>query len=143
MKSILYPIIIQSVPIGITLNLNENIVQFNGQKRGERGYVGLAYSFENADERYIFAYGNDIAGTIAAVRRLIDARNLLFYSDVEQTATVIDRLDLTGISVFDVMTSTENVEHYNQDTQDFRRVVEKILNNNAFEYDIKTVKTAS
>jgi len=90
--------------------------------------------------RRIF-YGNAIPRTIAAVRRLIDARNLLFYSDVEQTATVIDRLDLTGISVFDVMMSPEYKEYYGENSQDFRRVVEKILNNNAFEFDIKTVKT--
>lgn len=100
-------------------------------------------AFKNATDNktIILAYGNTIEGTVAAVKRLIDARNTLFFSDANQTVSVIDTLDLSGISVHDVLKNSENNPYYNANSQDFRRVVEKVLNNNQFDIDIKTVKT--
>lgn len=94
-------------------------------------------------KKYIMAYGNDIDGDIAAVKKLISARDLLLNPSLllEDMTKVIDDFDLIGISVNDLLRNPSNKPYYNQRGSDnFANIVSRILNNNNFEISIKNVK---
>ena len=48
-----------------------------------------------------------------------------------------------AISVFDLMHRNESVSDYDKDTQEFKDIVQNILNDNNYEISIKTVKTTN
>ena len=87
---------------------------------------------------YIMAYGEDIDGDIAAVKKLVSARDLFFNKDLlfEERTKVIDDFDLTGIAVIDILQNPSNKPYYNQRYSDaFANAVNRILNNNNFEIE--------
>ena len=91
---------------------------------------------------YVFVAGNDIDGLLAAVKRLVSARSLFFANFDKNRVSVIDDLDIAGISIADLLRNPSNLLYYTQRGSDvFANVVERILNNNNFEIAIKTVQT--
>ena len=124
-----------------------NKIVFEGKDVGSnKPYNGIVGGFWNDldGKKYIMAYGVDIDGDIAAVKKLISARELFLNPDLllQDRTKVIDDFDLTGIGIFDLLHSKSNLPYYNQRGSDnFARVVERVLNNNNFEISIKTVKT--
>ena len=91
----------------------------------------------------IIVYGNRIDGTIAAVKRLVSARNQFLTTLGKSNANYLDDYDTLAISVFDLMHRNESVSDYDKDTQEFKDIVQNILNDNNYEISIKTVKTTN
>lgn len=126
-----------------------NKIIFEGKDVGtNKPYNAIVGGFWNDldGKKYIMAYGIDIDGDIAAVKKLISARELFLNKDLlyEERTKVIDDLDLTGISVIDLLQNSNNFPYYSQrNSTAFANVVARILNNNNFEISIKTVKTTN
>ncbi len=125
-----------------------NQLIYNNNPIGNKPYNAIVGGFKtNTDfKNYIMTYGSDIDGDIAAVKKLISAKELFLNRDllIYKRSKVIDDYDLTGISVADLLRNPNNKPYYNQRGSDaFANVVAKILNNNNFEITIKTVKTTN
>ena len=123
-----------------------NNVIYNNKVVSNKPYVGIVGGYKDTldGKNYILAFGNDIDGDIAAVKKLISARNLFFNKDLldEERTKVIDELDRTGIAVADLLREEGNFVFYTQrNGAGFANVVDRILNNNNFEIAINTVKT--
>jgi len=103
--------------------------------------------FKSGDKRYVVAYGNDVDGTVAAVKKLISAKDLFLTegtSSYNERTAIIDDFDVTGLSVMDLFHNQENKEVYNdRPSNNFKDVVERILTDNNFEISIKTVRTTN
>ena len=84
-------------------------VQYNYKSLSQRGlpYVGIVGGYKDLwdSKNYILAFGNDIDGDIAAIKKLISARALFLNKDnlAEERTKLIDDLDTTGISVADLI----------------------------------------
>ena len=123
-----------------------NQLIYNNNPIGNKPYNAIVGGFKtNTDfKNYIMVYGNDVDGDIAAVKKLISARELFLNKDllIYKRNKIIDDFDLTGISVADLLRNPNNKPYYNQRGSDnFANVVSRILNNNNFEIAIRTVKT--
>ena len=130
----------------------KHLLKFSGMDVGRgKPYNAIVGGFLKKDENqklskhiYIVAYGKDIDGDIAAVKKLISAKNLFLSKHLlseERTQTIND-FDLTGVSVADLLRNPKNFVYYNhRNTAGFGEVVDRILNNNNFEIAIRTVKT--
>ena len=124
---------------------NDQLI-FEGKNVGGKPYNAIVGGFwkDTDGKNYVMAYGNDIDGDIAAVKKLISARDLFLNKDLlqEDRAKIIDDFDVNGISVADLLRNPSNFPYYTQrNSEQFSRVVERILNNNNFEVAIKTIKT--
>ena len=126
---------------------DSNSVYFNNKPIGSRPWVGLVGAFrENTGgDDYVLAVGKEIEGTVAAVKRLINARDKFFVPQLLNSHTsIIEDTDVLGVSVFDIMHNEENNNKFNnQRTKEFQKVVENILEDNNFEISIKTVRTVN
>jgi len=120
-------------------------IYYNGQVLGTaKPYNGFIGGFKDTTDNYyyIFVGGNDIDGLLAGVKRLISARSLFFSNLDKQKVSVIGDLDLSGISVADLLRNPSNYPYYNQrGSSAFAQVVDRILNNNNYQIAIKTVQT--
>lgn len=96
-------------------------------------------------KKYVIAYGKELEGDIAAVKKLISASSLFLTessSSYNERTAIIDNFDVTGLSVMDLFHNVENKQFYNnRGSNNFKAVVERILNDNNFELAIKIVKT--
>ncbi|MBI2651117.1 hypothetical protein HYX01_01475 [Candidatus Woesearchaeota archaeon] len=129
---------------------DRNSVYFSNKQIGAMPYTALVGAFKMPPDYggkiNIFVIGKEIEGTIAAVKRLANARSqflqLYFPEYVFSKTSIIDDNDILGISVFDIMHNDENKNSYmEQKSPEFKEVVENILTDNNFEVSIKTVKT--
>ena len=121
----------------------DDIAYYNNKPLGSQVYNGIVGSFSD-DYNYIFVTGNDIDGLIAAVKRLISAKELFFSNLNKDKVSVIEDTDVLGISVADLLRNPSNFPYYEKrGTVMFANVVERILNDNNFEVAIKTVKTVN
>ena len=123
---------------------NNYKIIFDGKDVGNKPYNAIVGGFwkDTDGKNYVMAYGNDIDGDIAAVKKLISARNLFLNKDLlqEDKTKVIDDFDSIGISVADLLRNPSNFPYYTQrNSEQFSRVAERILNDNNFEVAIKTV----
>jgi len=122
-------------------------IKYNNEYVGTTPYNGIVGGFWRSYDgsRYITAYGNDVDGTVAAVKKLISAKDLFLTtgpSSWDERTVVIDDYDITGLSVMDLFHNQENKDFYNyRDSDNFKAVVERILTDNNYEISIKTVKT--
>lgn len=93
----------------------------------------------------IVVSGNRIEGTIAAVKRLVNARDYFLNKDLltETKQSIIDDVDTLGISVFDQLHTPESQEYFYDNSQILANKVWKILTDNNFEVAIKPVVTSS
>ena len=124
---------------------NSSAVYKNGQNVGLRPYTGIvAPNICIGCQDMVFAIGKDIDGTVAAVKRLVNARTqYLTPSVINSQVSAIDDLDVLGISVFDIMHNDENKGYYRKNNANFANVVTKILTDNNYEIAIKTVRTTN
>ncbi len=122
----------------------KNVPVFNYQPLDKLPYTGLVGRFINSSfSNLIFAYGTGIEGDLAAVKTLVSGKNIFFSPVVLGThyEVVIDKYNLVGLSVMDLMHNNENHPYYNQKTDAFKQIVEDILLDNNFEIAIKTVQS--
>jgi len=110
--------------------------------------TGLVGSFVNNNNYYVFAYGSTIEGTIASVKRLIDARKVFLKRHLVGINTlylpslsVLDQCDTTLLSSIDLLKTKANNTLPN--TAQYKFVTDKFLNNNNYEQTILTVKTTN
>ena len=126
---------------------DSNSVYFNNKPIGSKPWVGLVGGFrENiGSDDFVFAMGKEIEGVVAAVKRLVNARDKFFVPQLYNSHTsIIEDTDILGISVFDLMHNEENSNKFNnQRSPEFQKVVENILEDNNFEVSIKTVRTVN
>src|SRR3989338_4448743 len=119
----------------------DDIIYYNNKPLGSKPYNGLVGAFSD-DYNYIFVAGNDIDGLLAAVKRLISAKDLFFSNLNKDKVSVIEDTDISGIAISDLLRNPSNFPYYEKrGTIMFANVVERILNDNNFEISIKTVKT--
>ncbi|PJC45017.1 hypothetical protein CO038_00645 [Candidatus Pacearchaeota archaeon CG_4_9_14_0_2_um_filter_39_13] len=109
------------------------------------GIVGKRFDGQGGNPR-LYVFGNEIDGTLVALRTLTRERNVLlnernlnspvepFYSSEE---------DLDAISVFDYMHTDENQASYRDNDQIFADTVDNVLRRNTFNLAIKRVKTTN
>ncbi|HLG24750.1 MAG TPA: S8 family peptidase [Candidatus Nanoarchaeia archaeon] len=124
--------------------VDDKSIYFNGNTIGSLPYTGIVSTEDCFLCTYdtIFAVGTDIDGTVAAVKRLINTRvRYLKKLDSSIEPSVIEKKDVLGISVYDIMHNAENKNNYRKNNPKFANVVTKILTDNNFEVAIKTVKT--
>ncbi|MBI2140885.1 hypothetical protein HYU16_00525 [Candidatus Woesearchaeota archaeon] len=93
----------------------------------------------------ILAYGNQIQGDIAAVKRLISARSIFLDKGTNSASRTvyIDDFDTLGISMMDLMSRNETKIHLRNNNISLANAVRKILFDNNFEVAVKPVKTLS
>ena len=120
---------------------DKRLIKFNSQQSSNRPYIGLIGRDMSSSPKKIIIYGNRIDGTVAAVKRLVSARNQFLTTFGKSNADYLDDYDTLAISVFDLMHRNESVSDYDKDTQGFKDVVQNILNDNNYEISIKTVQT--
>jgi len=125
-----------------------NGVYYNKNSASKKGYpyVGLVGGYKDSFDgrNYILAFGNDIDGDVAAVKKLISAKQLFLNkgSLSNERTVLIGDLDVSGISVADLLRNPSNYPYYNQrNSSAFAQVVDRILNNNNYQITIKTVQT--
>ncbi|KKP28197.1 MAG: Subtilisin-like protein serine protease [Parcubacteria group bacterium GW2011_GWA2_31_28] len=96
-------------------------------------------------KNYIFAYGNDIEGIVAAVKKLISDSDIFLSKPLltQHRVAYLDKYDTSALSVMDLMHNDENTNYYRQNNDNFKNVITKILNDNNYEIAIKTVKTVN
>ena len=118
-----------------------NSVLYNKKSLSFRPYTGLVGGFSDGSNFYIFAYGKDIEGDIATLKKLISQSNIFFSEGIvnQERLEIIDDFDTIGIKVMDIMHNPENHQYYRQNNAKFADVITKILNDNNFEISIKTV----
>ena len=116
-------------------------VKYNG-KTGKQLYnaiVGSFYYISDGKTR-VFAYGNEIEGTIAAVKRLIDEKDK-FLKDFknENKETYLGKYDFDAYSVWDIMHQSTNEDAYGQNSDTFAAIVDQLLNDESYEESIRYV----
>jgi len=140
-----HPLISGSEPF----TLGKDSIMANGRPLN-RPYTGIVKSgpyfdniYSSSNKPYVLAYGNRIEGTIAAVKRLINSRNIFLakgaYDDYYES--YIDNYDTLGLSVMDMMHNNESQTYFYKNNSQLRENVEKILFDNNFEVSVKPVKT--
>lgn len=126
----------------------KNVPVFNNQHLDKLAYTGLVGRFVNgSNSNLIFAYGTNIEGDVAAIKKLISAKDI-FLTPLTlgvHHEVVVDRYDKIGLSVMDLMHNKENQPYFNAKSGTngnyFRDIVEDILLDNNYEVAIKTVQT--
>ncbi|MBI2140886.1 hypothetical protein HYU16_00530 [Candidatus Woesearchaeota archaeon] len=118
-----------------------------GKGKKTSSVISLYFSFSDSCSRKpeILAYGNGIQGDIAAVKRLISARNIFLDKGTNSKSytVFIDDYDSLGISVMDLMSRNETKLHMRNNNISLANAVRKILYDNNFEVAVKPVKTLS
>ena len=120
-----------------------NSIWYNNKVLGSKPYNGIVGGFKDDtnNNKYIIVGGNDIDGLLAATKRLISARSLFFNNLDKNKVSVIGDLDISGISVTDLLKNSNNLPYYNQrGSPQFQNVVDRILKNNNYQIAIKTVQ---
>ena len=121
---------------------------YNNVKIGTIPYTGVVGSFfiPSTSKTYLIAYGKDVEGDIAAVKKLVSNNNFLTDNTLPDRSIILDRYDSIGLSVMDLFHNQDNQPYYQykyKQNTNFKNVVDKILNDNAYEIAIKTVQTTS
>src|SRR3989338_8630029 len=91
----------------------------------------------------IYVFGNEIDGDIAALRELVDNQEFYFSKSSTDRVDYVSEEDLGGLFVFDYLNTDENQGKYRQNTDNFGKVVENVLNSNIYSLAIKRVLTAN
>lgn len=108
---------------------------------GDKPYNAIVGSFYYAldQKTRIFAYGNEIEGTIAAVKKLIDEKGK-FLKDVKQNKdTYIGDYEFNAYSIWDIMHQSGNIDIYNQNDATFASIVDQLLSDETYEESIRYV----
>ncbi|MCB9370277.1 hypothetical protein H6501_01635 [Candidatus Woesearchaeota archaeon] len=128
-----------------------------GTKLGE-GYNGFIEtdvfhnSISNLDQARILVYGFNIQGTVAAVKRLINAQTLYLDmnsyldagADVKSLhSDILDNDDKLGLQVMDLLSQERLGSHLQANDEVLRRAVQDVYYDNNVEVAILPVKTLS
>ncbi|MBI2140888.1 hypothetical protein HYU16_00540 [Candidatus Woesearchaeota archaeon] len=139
-----HPRVSNSEPFNITSTI------LGSAKSMQKDYAGVVKSGPDFVNSYsgkpeILAYGNKIQGDVAAVKRLINARNIFLNKGAysKYFTVYVDDYDTLGISVMDLMTRNETKLHMRNNNITLANDVRKILFDNNFEVAVKPVKTLS
>ena len=127
--------------------LQNDFVYFNGLQEGVpyNGIVGKRFDGQNEKPR-VYVFGNEIDGTTAAIRKLIDERvDFLNENTLNEDAdtTYLGETDIDAISVFDYMHTDENQANYRINNESFAEVIDNVLRRNTFNLAIRRVATAN
>ncbi|MCD4771679.1 hypothetical protein K8R30_04685 [archaeon] len=120
----------------------DKVIKYSGKIEG-LPYNGIIIKDDN-DVPNVYVFGNDIDGTIAALRELVVRRNLFlnentlgnFYPPV-----YLGEEDIDAISVFDYFHTDENQGAYKTDILSFANAVDSALRKKTFNLAIKRVMT--
>ncbi|MFH0808538.1 MAG: VCBS repeat-containing protein [archaeon] len=121
--------------------LDDRLIRFEGVKEG-LPYNGLIVK----RDRELYIFGNEIDGTVAAVRRLVDERETYLNERTlwfDMGDVYLGGRDMEAVSVYDYLHSDENVEVYRKNGKAFANVVDSVLNRKTFVLDVKRVLTAN
>src|SRR3989338_2803502 len=119
----------------------EKFIEFQHSDKAYVGLVGTTSAIYTTPT--IVVYGNQIAGTVAAVKRLINARAIFFNGNIKSKVSYIDEYNPLGIGVYDLMQNNNTKKFYDKQDDNFKKIVADILNDNNYEISIKTVKTTN
>jgi hypothetical protein len=124
--------------------LVNNVIEFNGQREGlpYNGFIGKITS----GKPKLYVFGNEIDGTIASVRRLIEDRKIYLNEETLNDPInniYLDETNIDAISVFDYLHTVENQEKYRKNTGYWAGVVYNILRRSTFDLSIKRVMTSN
>ena len=78
-----------------------------------------------------FAYGNEIDGTIAAVKRLVSKKTYFFNNLEKEKSVLLDDAEAYAVSSF--MHTATNLQDYNKNNNNFASIVNKVLNDQTYE----------
>ena len=120
--------------------LESKLIRYNDKKEG-LPYNGLLVK-EGSD---IYVFGNELDGTIASVRQLIEERGK-YLNERELSSdgeTYLGEEDIDAISVFDYLHTDENDEFYRKNNAEFADIVDSVLRKKTFNIAIKRVLTAN
>ncbi len=111
-----------------------------------RPYAGgvLLFPSVSSAPSSIYVRGTSLDGDIAAVKRLINARNIFLNKNMYHSRSYesyITDYDSLGIGVADHLHNAQAQSYYRQNNSGFQNVVRNILFDNNFEVSIMTVKT--
>src|SRR3989338_873297 len=76
---------------------DKRLIKFNSQQSTNRPYIGLIGRDMSSSPKKIIVYGNRIDGTIAAVKRLVSARNQFLTTLGKSNANYLDDYDTLAI----------------------------------------------
>lgn len=127
-------------------SVENNAVSVEGKEEMQldKPYSGVIGTCLNNSKYTILIYGNDMDGTIAAVKKFASAASMYFntVTSLDKPLIILDQYDLTGISVYDLLHNEENGPYYtNKSSPNFENAVRNVLYDNNFDVAIKTVKT--
>ena len=89
---------------------------------------------------HVMIAGNEIEGDIAGVKEFI-RNQALFLNVKDKEAVFIDDENIDALKVYDYLHNGVNNEHYMQDTEQFRNIVRRALNDSMFtvtDYNVTT-----
>ncbi|NPE26833.1 hypothetical protein HNV12_02410 [Methanococcoides sp. SA1] len=121
--------------------LSNNLITFQGEREG-LPYNGLIIK----DIGEIYVLGNEIDGTIAAVRKLIDERENYLNKRtawLEMPDIYLDTQNLEALSIYDYLHTEENLNNYRKNNEAFASTVSKVLTKDVFNLDVKRVTTST
>ncbi|MBI2134603.1 alpha/beta hydrolase [Candidatus Woesearchaeota archaeon] len=112
-------------------------------KVGSYPYNGLISSYKDESGMInILIYGNNIDGTIAAVKEFI-AKEADFINTGNENSFFIDDENLNAVKIFDFLHNTGNENNYLADNDAFRNIVRNALRDEMFVQKDYTVNSAS
>lgn len=120
--------------------LRGKLIEYKGEREGVP-YNGIVAREGNK----VYVYGNQIDGTLAAVRRLVEERKD-YLNERDYDGDMVNYLseeDFGAISVFDYLHTDENQAKYRQNNVEFAEIADKVLRKETFNLAIKRVKTAN
>ncbi|MCK5449304.1 right-handed parallel beta-helix repeat-containing protein [Candidatus Pacearchaeota archaeon] len=125
--------------------LDKEMIRFEGKREG-LPYNGLIQQGVFAVGPRLYVFGNEIDGSVAAVRRLMEERERYLNKrtlgeDMGDVYLAGD--DIDAVSVFDYLHSDENVRVYRKDDPRFADVVDSVLRKRILNLEIKRVFTTN
>ena len=94
-------------------------------------YNAIAGSFYTGGKTRIFVYGNEIDGTVAAVKRLVSKKTYFFNNLEKEKSVLLDDAEAYAASSF--MHTTANLQDYNKNNNNFASIANKVLNDQTYE----------
>lgn len=108
---------------------------------GTMPYSSLVGAFKDTNGKIIVMIaGNEVEGYIAGTKEFIKNQPL-FLSTQDKNSVLIDDENADAVKVFDYLHNGVNNEHYMQQTEQFRDIVKRALNDSMFtitEYNVTT-----
>lgn len=116
---------------------------FFNDKVGANPYAALVGAFKDTDGKVkVMIAGNEIEGDIIGVKKFIENQALLLNVN-DKEAVFIDDEDVDAVKVYDYLHLGGNIEHYNLNNGEFKKIVKNALNNEMFNVFDKEIVTGN